>query len=191
MADTKHVGRIKGTNEKVAVVYRTIPGDSKSALVIRTAKLEEGDHDGLMRIIESNESQSSNELYQALERNPLPSGENALPKLFKNGNLEKVSTDEVEMVQNPQSIIQLSELNKMIADQKGISIDELAVKADPATNVADAIAANTAGVKPQDSTILTDEQIAGRMRSDADRLYKEAAKLRKEAEDLSPSKKKS
>ena len=79
----------------------------------------------------------------------------------------------------------------MIADQKGISIDELAVKADPATNVADAIAANTAGVKPQDSTILTDEQIAGRMRSDADRLYKEAAKLRKEAEDLSPSKKKS
>ena len=191
MADTKHVGRIKGTNEKVAVVYRTIPGDSKSALVIRTAKLEEGDHDGLMRIIESNESQSSNELYQALERNPLPSGENALPKFFKNGNLEKISTEEVEMVQNPQSIIQLSELNKMIADQKGISIDELAVKADPATNVADAIAANTAGVKPQDSTILTDEQIAGRMRSDADRLYKEAAKLRKEAEDLSPSKKKS
>ena len=60
MADTKHVGRIKGTNEKVAVVYRTIPGDSKSALVIRTAKLEEGDHDGLMRIIESNEAQTSN-----------------------------------------------------------------------------------------------------------------------------------
>ena len=187
MADTKHVGRIKGSNEKVAVVYRTIPGDSKSALVIRTAKLEEGDHDGLMRIIESNESQSSNELYQALERNPLPSGENALPKLFKNGNLEKVSTDEVEMVQNPQSIIQLSDLNKMIADQKGVSIDDLAVKADPS-----AISVNTAeGVKPQDSKVLTDEQIAGRMRSDADRLYKEAAKLRKEAEDLSPSKKKS
>lgn len=186
MADTKHVGRIKGSNEKVAVVYRTIPGDSKSALVIRTAKLEEGDHDGLMRIIESNEAQTSNELYQALERSPLPSGENALPKFFKNGNLEKISTEEVEMVQNPQSIVQLSDLNRMIADQKGVSVDDLAVKADRS------IAVNTAeGVKPQDSKILTDEEIAGKMRSDADRLYKEAAKLRKEAEDLSPTKKKS
>lgn len=188
MADTKHVGRIKGTNEKVAVVYRTIPGDSKSALVIRTAKLEEGDHDGLMRIIESNEAQTSNELYQALERSPLPSGENALPKFYKNGNLEKISTEEVEMVQNPQSIVQLSDLNRMIADQKGVSVDDLAVKVDPA----EAVSVNTAeGVKPQDSKILTDEQIASRMRSDADRLYKEAAKLRKEAEDLSPTKKKS
>ena len=187
MADTKHVGRIKGSNEKVAVVYRTIPGDSKSALVIRTAKLEEGDHDGLMRIIESNEAQTSNELYQALERNPLPSGENALPKFFKNGNLEKISTEEVEMVQNPQSIVQLSDLNKMIADQMGISIDDLAVKADGAK--LDTL--KPEGVKPQDSQVLTDEQIAGRMRSDADRLYKEAAKLRKEAEDLSPTNKKS
>ena len=28
MADTKHVGRIKGTNEKVAVVYPNYSGDS-------------------------------------------------------------------------------------------------------------------------------------------------------------------
>ena len=105
----------------------------------------------------------------------------------ENGNLEKISTEEVEMVQNPQSIIQLSDLNKMIADQKGVSIDDLAVKADPA----EAVTVNTTeGVKPQDSQVLTDEQIASRMRSDADRLYKEAAKLRKEAEDLSPTKKK-
>ena len=92
------------------------------------------------------------------------------------------------MVQNPQSIVQLSDLNRMIADQKGVSVDDLAVKAD----AAEAISVNTAeGVKPQDSKVLTDEQIASRMRSDADRLYKEAAKLRKEAEDLSPTKKKS
>ena len=141
-----------------------------------------------MRIIESNEAQTSNELYQALERSPLPSGQNALPKFFDNGNLEKISTEEVEMVQNPQSIVQLSDLNRMIADQKGVSIDDLAVKANPAEAVS---VAATEGVKPQDSKVLTDEQIASRMRSDADRLYKEAAKLRKEAEDLSPSKKKS
>lgn len=187
MADIKHVGRIKGTNDKVAVIYRTIPGDSKSALVIRTAKLEESDHDGLMRIIESGEAQGANELYEALERSPLPDGQNALPKFFKNGNLEKISTDEIEMIPNPQSVIQLDQLNKIIADQKGVSIDDLAVKA----GSMDAVRATTTeGVKPQDSQVLTDDQIASRMRSDADRLYKEAAKLRKEAEDLSPSKKK-
>lgn len=188
MADIKHVGRIKGTNDKVAVVYRTIPGDSKSALVIRTSKLKEDDHDGLMRIIESGEAQSANELYQALERSPLPDGQNALPKFFKNGNLEKISTEEVEMLPNPQSVIQLSELNKIIANQKGVSIDDLAVKATPS----DAVTANTVdGITAKDGGVLTDEQIASRMRSDADRFYKEAARLRKEAEDLSPSKKKS
>ena len=30
MADTKHVGRLKGSGNKVVVVYRTLPGDSKS-----------------------------------------------------------------------------------------------------------------------------------------------------------------
>jgi hypothetical protein len=33
-------------------------------------------------------------------------------------------------------------------------------------------------------TILTDEQLAAKLRSDADRLYKEAARLRKQADEL-------
>ena len=48
MADTKHVGRLKGSGNKIVVVYRTLPGDSKSALVIETAKLAEADLDSLM-----------------------------------------------------------------------------------------------------------------------------------------------
>ena len=38
---------------------------------------------------------------------------------------------------------------------------------------------------------LTDDQLAAQMRSQADRFYKEAARLRKEAETLSPKKEKS
>ena len=38
MADLKHVGRLKGGEQKIVVVYRTIPGDSKSALVIGNGK---------------------------------------------------------------------------------------------------------------------------------------------------------
>ena len=38
MADLKHVGKMKGSDEKVVVPYRTIPGDSHSAVVISTSK---------------------------------------------------------------------------------------------------------------------------------------------------------
>ena len=39
MAEIKHVGQMKGSGAKVAVVYRTVPGDSKSAVVIQTSKI--------------------------------------------------------------------------------------------------------------------------------------------------------
>ena len=48
MAELKHVGQMKGSNAKVAVVYRTVPGDSKSAVVIQTSKIDPLDHDALM-----------------------------------------------------------------------------------------------------------------------------------------------
>ena len=41
MAEIKHVGQMKGNGNKVAVVYRTVPGDSKSAVVIQTSKLHQ------------------------------------------------------------------------------------------------------------------------------------------------------
>jgi hypothetical protein len=94
----------------------------------------------------------------------------------------------------------------MIAQQKGVSIDELTLKptitantsttstaANPnASNAAQTVldgdnsAANTAqhSVQP-----LTDEQLATKYRGDADRLSKEAANLRRMAEELIPSKK--
>jgi hypothetical protein len=72
----------------------------------------------------------------------------------------------------------LDELNKIIANQKGVSVDELAVKEGVTSNIA-----------TPTGKVMTDDQIASKMRSDADRLYKEAARLRKEAESLSPTKK--
>ena len=187
MPDIKHVGRIKKTKAKVAVAYRTIPGDSSSALVIETTKLDAPDHDALMSVIESNIGQTSFELHEALQRSNTPDGQNMLVKFHQNGLLTKVSTDSIDMIPNTDSTISLDELNKIIAEQRGVSIDDLAVKSTAsATTVASAQAANIDVSKEQP---LTDEQLASRMRSDADRLYKEAARLRKEAEDLSPTKK--
>ena len=187
MPDIKHVGRIKKTRSKVAVAYRTIPGDSSSALVIETSKLDTPDHDALISVIESNIGQTSFELHEALQRSNTPDGQNMLLKFHQNGLLTKVSTDSVDMIPNTDSSISLDELNKIIAQQRGVSVDDLAVKPTAsATTVASAQAANINVNKEQP---LTDEQLAARMRCDADRLYKEAARLRKEAEDLSPTKK--
>jgi hypothetical protein len=186
MPDIKHVGRLKSNRAKVAVAYRTVPGDSKSAVVIETAKLDSLDHDALMKVIESPTGQSAFELYEVLQRNTAPDGQNMLLKFHTNGFMTKVSTDGVDMTPNPTTSIQLDELNKIIAEQRGVSVDDLAVKPSAtASTVASAQAANI----PSAEKPLSDEDLAARMRSDADRLYKEAARLRKEAEDLSPTKK--
>jgi hypothetical protein len=185
MPDIKHVGRMKKSRAKVAVAYRTLPGNSSSALVIETTKLDAPDHDALISVIESNRGQTSFELYEALQRSNTPDGQNMLVKFHQSGSLAKVSTSEVEMIPNTDTVISLDELNEMIAKQKGVTVDQLAVQPTAqATPVATSQVANI----PTGEQPLTDEQLAARMRSDADRLYKEAARLRTEAEELSPTK---
>tara|TARA_B100000676_G_C18073859_1_gene846267 strand:+ start:1586 stop:2146 length:561 start_codon:yes stop_codon:yes gene_type:complete len=182
MADLKHVGKMKGSDEKVVVPYRTIPGDSHSAVVISTSKLSAEDHDAMIKVVESNAGQSAFELYEVLTRSVTPDGQNMLVKFHTNGNMQKVSTDSVVMTPNTTTTIGLDELNKIIAEQKGVSIDDLAVKPDSVTTTATAQTA-------RNTEALSDDQLAAQMRSQADRFYKEAARLRKEAETLSPTKK--
>ena len=184
MAEIKHVGKMKGSGEKVAVVYRTVPGDSKSAVVIQTSKIDAADHDALMKVIESNAGQSAFELHEVLGRNMTPDGQSMLLKFHQGGFMQKVPTDTVIMTPTTTDSVALDELNKIIAEQKGVSIDDLAVQPDTATTVASSQTSRNTPNQP-----LTDEQLASQMRSNADRFFKEASKLRKEAEALSPTKK--
>ena len=184
MAEIKHVGKMKGNGNKVAVVYRTVPGDSKSAVVIQTSKIDAADHDALMKVIESNAGQTSFELHEVLSRNLTPDGQSMLIKFHQGGMMQKVPTDTVIMTPTTTDSVALDELNKIIAEQRGVSIDDLAVQPKTATPVASSQTARNTPSQP-----LSDEQLAGQMRSNADRFYKEAARLRKEAEALSPTKK--
>ena len=184
MAELKHVGQMKGSGEKLAIVYRTVPGDSKSAVVIQTSKIDAADHDALMKVIESNAGQSAFELHEVLGRNMTPDGQSMLLKFHQGGFMQKVPTDTVIMTPTTTDSVALDELNKIIAEQKGVSIDDLAVQPDTATTVASSQTSRNTPNQP-----LTDEQLASQMRSNADRFFKEASKLRKEAEALSPTKK--
>jgi hypothetical protein len=118
------------------------------------------------------------------------------------GRLQKVATDNITMTPTPVSEIPLDQLNVLIAEQKNCTIDDLCTfvkgyKKDDAAEVQ--TAATVDEVKPSNpvkplqaanNEPLTDEAIAKSYRSQADALYKEAALLRKQADELDPPKKK-
>jgi hypothetical protein len=197
MADLKHVGRLVTNKKRVVVAFRTLPGDPNSALVIGTESLRDQDHDALIKVVESNAGQTAYELAEALDRASLPeTGDSMLTSFHKRGILVKVATTEVEMIPNSSTSIILSDLNRVIADQRGISIEDLTVKPGEAAKVTEVGSVNE--IKPpisepiaEEAGVLTDDDLAKQYRSQADTMFKEAQRLRKEADELSPIKKKS
>ena len=196
MPSLKHIGRIYNNQKRAIVAYRTLPGDPESALVVLTESLPADAHDALVKLVESQAGQQAYELAEAMERTYLPDGMNMLYGFHKTGCLRKVATKEVEMIPDAKTTIKLDELNKMIAKQKGIGIDDLAIKSkNPAENVKKTAEATASPVEQytestKKSDVLTNEDLATKYRSDADRLSKEAAELRRQAEELVPTKKK-
>jgi hypothetical protein len=135
-------------------------------------------------------------------RTSLPDGSNMLARFHTTGKMVKVPTKTVEMMPNRNTSILLSELNELIAQQKGVTVNDLAVKGRDGSTVptsqqsepkitASEMAAQSAGTTSMPTEgVLSDEVLAAKFRSDADRLSKEAAALRRQAEELVPTVKK-
>ena len=128
MQSLKHVGRIKSTGRRCLVVFRTLPGDAFSCLIIQTESLDPSQHDSLINLVESNSAQSANEFSEVLARAVFSDGSTMLPSLHARGLLTKFPTDKIEMVPNMQATILLSELNQVIAQQAGVSVQDLAIR---------------------------------------------------------------
>lgn len=203
MQNIKHVGRIKTTGRKCLVAFRTLPGDAFNCLVVTTENLDDLYHDALINLVEGNAAQTANEFAEVLARATFPDGSTMLPSLHVKGLLIKLPTDQVEMLPNNGTSILLSELNQLIAEQQGVSVQDLSIKSetDKDSEVKEIVQVNdispkTGNTDPLMDQIknvtapLTDEDLAKKYRSDADRLSKEAAQLRRLAEDLAPTKKK-
>jgi len=193
----KHVGRIKNNQRKVVVAYRTVPGDAESCVVVTTENLMADEHDALMKCVESHTGQNAVEFAEAMARTQLPDGRNMLAGFHTTGRMMKVATNEVEMVPDRNTAIPLNELNQQIAEQKGVSVEDLAISGgdQPVDNQRETTLETVDYDAPQAEPVstqgaLSDEEIAAKYRSDADRLYKEAKALREQAEELSPTKKK-
>lgn len=196
MAALKHVGRVVKTKKKCAVAYRVLPGDPDNCLVVFTESLDAADHDSLINLIESNAGQTADEFADAMARSSLSDGRNMLAGFHKTGKLTKVATNLIEMTPNNNTSLPLDELNKTIAEQKGVTVNDLAMKDPQGATIAevkDAPVADPAAsyTAPATSDVLTDEALAAQYRSQADSLFKEAKTLREQAEELVPTKRKS
>jgi hypothetical protein len=108
------------------------------------------------------------------------------------------------MTPTVNAAVPLDQLNVLIAEQKNCAVDELCnfvsgaqANAQAKTNAdkkKEAVKQEAAPVveraQAAPDAVLTDSDIAKSYRSQADAMYKEAARLRKEADALDPPKKK-
>jgi len=193
MSFLRHVGKIG--DRKVAIIFREIPGESHMCLVTYTETLNAHIHDPMMKCIESDIGQSSQNLADALNRSYTKDGKIILQVLHAEGLLKKVQTSQVVVTPNSSTKIKLEELNKILDEMEQ---GEQAVKrlaemdasrgmqspADVARRMRDAVTPPV----PQAQGILGDSQLANNLRQQAAKmdaeakgLLAEAARLMKEA----------
>lgn len=194
----KHVGKMKNNNAKIVIVYRTLPGDPYSALVVGTSNLGEAYHNALMNLIQDPSGQQANEFADILAVRSFPDGNNMLAWLHNRNQLKKVPTSDVLVTPTPQTSISLDELNSLIAEQKGVNIEDLAITDGKKTTSSEKVNSaiektiNEEVSKPsviEEKAIDISKMSATELRSKADALFKQAQQLRKKAEELDPIKK--
>jgi hypothetical protein len=198
MVSLKHVGRFVGNGRKCLVAYRTLPGDAYNCLVIPTEALDDRYHDALIQLVESNSAQTANEFAEVLARTTFPDGSIMLAALHTQGKLMRVATDQIEMIPNFQTKIKLDQLNVVIAEQMGVAVDDLSIKEDLKNQKRDDVeVVEVATVTEVPMPVVEEnfddlpiEQRATKLRGQADKLSKQAAELRRQAEALVPRKKK-
>lgn len=198
----KHIGKMKNTGSKVLVIFRTLPGESNMSLVLPVSQLPDAYHDSIMKLVETEQAQDAFEFGEIMFTRAFPDGRPMLQAMQADNRLQKVATDTVIMTPTPTNAVSLSELNILIAEQKNCSVDDLYTFVSGAPKKTTSETQEVATVKDMPSSetpvraqasnteALSDKDIAKSLRSQADALYKEAARLRKQAEDLDPTVKK-
>lgn len=192
----KHIGKLKNTGTKVVVVFRTLPGESNMALVLPTATLPDQYHDAIIQLVDSDQAQSTNEFGEIMFIRRFPDGRLMLEALQQDKRLQKVATDTVIMTPTLNDTIQLDQLNIVIAEQRNVAVDDLSSfvvggkPPSPNRRLPEKVAEQYVAPVPEPVAVLSDKDLAKKYRSDADGMYKEAARLRKQADELDPPAKK-
>jgi hypothetical protein len=188
----RHIGR--HGDRKVAVIFREVPGEPHMCLVTYPEVLNQHIHDPLMKCIESDIGQNSENLADALNRTYTKDGAIILQKLHAEGMLKKIRTELVVMTPQPNVQIKLDELNKILDEMKqGEEAVRKLADMDASMGLQDPVdvARRLRGDKakqqaPVQSTgdALGDQTLANNLRQQAERMDREAKGLMAEAQRL-------
>jgi len=197
MAFLRHIG--KHGDRKVAVVFREIPGETHMCLIVYTETLNQNIHDPLVKCIESDIGQNSENLADALNRSYTKDGQIILQKLHAEGMLKKVNTDVIVMTPQPGVQLKLSELNKILDEMKqGEEAVRKLAEMDASMGLQDPVDVakrmrgdktvknNPAPAKGLQTTgdALGDQALANNLRQQAEKMDREAKGLMAEAQRL-------
>ena len=113
---------------KVVIVYRTVPGEPDNCLVVGTKFLPDMYHNALMKAVESEGGQQSDELSDYLGRQTFPDGTNMLAMMHNDNYIKKFKTKDIMVTfgNTADGRILLNKLNEMIAKEKGVTVKDLA-----------------------------------------------------------------
>ena len=202
----KHIGR--HGDRKVAVLFREVPQEDHMCLVIYPETLPAPWEAAIMKVLESDHGQASENLADALHRSLLPDGRIILETLHREKMIKKIRTTDVVITPRPDSAIKLDELNKMLDEMKQgeaaikrlAENDAAAGLVDPSIKrAAEAAFKNQQAAKNQpmaqpSTGALSDREIASNMLLQAQRmeaegkgLLAEAARMKKDAERMDPT----
>ena len=177
---TKHIGRHKGTGQRLSVVFMRLPEDKDHALVVYSDQLPDKYHDDFMTAIESPECQGANVLYEGLQRKVFWHGNPMLDTLHKEGFLKKVPTSAVVMQPTPQQQVALDDI---LAQMDKIESEAPApIEGNVETNSGERVQEQVNQSLGEDN-----KAIAQNLLQQAVLLEKEAEKKREEAVKYDPS----
>ena len=199
MATMKHIGRVSTTGIKCVVVFREIYDnngnveDPNHCLVVETERLPDMEHDDVVRIVESDAGQESDQFYEIAHRSMFSDGRPMLQALHNSGRIKKYKTTEIELTPNSSTSVKLSEVNEIIRKKaSGMSESDIAnsmvddTDGPPRnhTNLSQTQTINEA--VPTTEQALDDSALAQQMLDQASTYELEVKRLREEAYSMAP-----
>jgi hypothetical protein len=188
------------------VVFREIYNDKghvvdeNNCLVFETESLPDAEHQDLMRIVESDQAQTTGDLFNVLGRSRLGTGEQALNWLASSNRLRKYPSNNVDLTPDSTTVIGLDTLNKIVkmqkagasqADIENVLRDDTDSSPRDATNAVDSMTEVSDAVEAPSGDVVMDDAALAVSYIDQAKMFEAQAKdLRVQAKALKPAAKK-
>jgi hypothetical protein len=210
----KHVG--KHNNQRIVILFRKVPDEGHMCLVAYSDLLPRMYHDEVMKVLESPIGQNAKEFSDVLFRTTLPDGTNCLESLHRAGLIKKIPCNQVLVTPTSSSSVRLDELNNILdemalgedavkrlaeidsnagmsgkrrvaeAREVGAPINSRATAPVAGSMSAEQYVASADGILDDSTLAMQRLAQATKMKSEAQALLAEAARLEQEASSLQP-----